>query len=129
MNKKRKINPILIILCAALALAAATFAVVLMRGYRYNTLANGAKFIGESKNGQPVSGTIRYQNGAEAELDFYNRTIKYQNGDVYVGDISGGCREGRGTMTFSATGDVYEGDFKNDAITGSGKYTYANGDV
>ena len=129
MKTNRKINPLAVIFAVACLMVAITVLIIFIIGYRYTTLANGAKFIGKSENGQPVSGTIKYQTGTEAELDFFNKTIKYSNGDVYVGDISGGLRDGKGRMEFSATGDVYEGDFKNDEITGYGTFTYAQGDV
>lgn len=129
MKTKRKINPILVILIAAVVMVIITIAIILLMGGRFTTLANGAKFLGEAENGQPVSGTIKYQDDTEAMLDFYNRTIQYANGDIYVGEIVGGCRHGYGVMSFSATGDVYEGYFQNDAITGTGTFKYANGDI
>ncbi len=129
MNMQRKVNPILVILIAALILVAITFAVVLFMGGRYTTLPNGAKFLGKSENGQPVSGTIKYQDGTEAQLDYYNRTITYANGDIYLGEINLGCRHGHGIMSSSATGDIYEGYFQTDAMTGNGTFKYSNGDV
>lgn len=125
----KKTNPILIILIAAVVLVAITLGVILLMGGRYTTLPNGAKFLGEAENGQPVSGTIKYQNDTEATLDYYNRTINYANGDVYIGEIVNGCRHGHGIMSYSATGDIYEGYFQNDEITGTGVFKYANGDI
>ena len=125
---KRKVNPILVILIAAVVLVIITALVVLIMGGRFTTLDNGAKFLGKSESGQPVSGTIKYQNGTKALLDYYNRTITYDNGDVYEGEIVGGCRHGYGVISFSATGDVYEGYFQNDEITtvanNNGKFKY-----
>ncbi|MBR6563624.1 MAG: hypothetical protein IKK70_06785 [Clostridia bacterium] len=130
MKTQGKINPILVILIAALLVSAITLLIVYLSGGRYNpSLPNGAKFLGKSENGQPVSGTIRYQDDTEAELDFYNRTIRYANGDVYIGEISNGCRHGHGIMSFASTGDVYEGYFQNDQITGTGTFKYSNGDL
>ena len=126
---KRKANPILLILIAAVIMVAITFAVIYFSGGRFTTLANGAKFLGEWENGQPVTGTIKYQNDTEATIDFFNKTITYSNGDVYVGDITNGLRHGHGVMSFAATGDIYEGDFNNDEITGNGVFNYFNGDV
>lgn len=126
---KRKTNPILLILIAAAFMVAVTVAVIYMSGGRFVTLSNGAKFLGEWENDQPVSGTIKYQNDTEAMLDFFNRTITYSNGDVYVGEIVDGCRHGHGVMSFAATGDIYEGYFQNDEITGTGIFKYSNGDV
>lgn len=129
MATKRKANPILIILIAAVVMVIITVAIILLWGGRFTTLPNGAKFLGEAENGQPVSGTIKYQNGTEATLDYYQRTINYENGDIYIGEIVNGCRHGHGIMSYAATGDVYEGYFQNDEITGSGTFKYANGDV
>ena len=129
MNSNRKANPILIILIAAIILGIITVAIVLFFGGRFTTLDNGAKFLGKSENGQPVSGTIKYQNGTEALLDYYNRTITYSNGDIYTGEIVDGCRHGHGVMAFSATGDIYEGYFQKDEITGTGIFKYSNGDI
>ena len=126
---KHKSNPIILILIAAVIMVAITVAVIYLSGGRFLTLSNGAKFLGEWENDQPVSGTIKYQNDTEATLDFFNRTITYSNGDVYVGEIVGGCRHGHGVMSFAATGDIYEGTFQNDEITGNGVFKYSNGDV
>ncbi len=129
MNRRRKTNPLVIILIAAVVMVLITIGVIFILGGRFTTLDNGAKFLGEYESGQPVSGTIKYQNGTEATLDFFTKTITYDNGDIYVGDIKDGLRDGHGVMTFSATGDVYEGTFSKDEITGSGVFKYANGDV
>ncbi|MBR5746687.1 MAG: hypothetical protein IKX92_05470, partial [Clostridia bacterium] len=129
MKKKKKTNPIIVILAIAIVMVLITIGVVLMLGYRFKTLPNGAKFIGKSENGQPVAGTIKYQDGNESELDYYARTIRYANGDIYIGDIVNGCRDGTGIMQFSVTGDVYEGEFHTDEITGNGVFKYAQGDV
>ena len=59
------------------------------------------------------------------------RTIKYKNGDVYVGYTVGLFkpeRWGEGTMTY-ARGGVYKGEWRNNVRHGKGTYTYANGDV
>ena len=126
---RTKTNPIVLILIAAVVMVAITVGIVYMMGGRFVTLSNGAKFLGEWDNDQPISGTIKYQNDTEATLDYFNRTINYANGDVYVGEIVGGCRHGHGVMSFAATGDIYEGYFQNDEITGIGVFKYSNGDV
>lgn len=129
MNRKRKINPIVLILVAATILVALTLLIVYLVGGRFTTLPNGTKFIGEYKDGQPYSGTLKQQNGTEATLNKETNTITYSNGDIYTGDIINGLRHGNGTMTFVATGDVYVGTFKEDQISGKGVFKYANGDV
>ena len=132
MNSKRRANPILVILIVAVAMVGVTFlGIRLFKGIKVfpTTLSNGAKFLGEWEGDQPISGTIKYQDDNEATLDYFSKTITYANGDIYVGDIVGGCKNGRGIMTYSATGDVYEGEFANDEITGSGVFKYSNGDL
>ncbi len=128
MNSK-KVNPILVILIAAVTLVLITVLIVFLMGYRYTTLPNGAKFLGKWESGQPVSGTIKYQNGTEAEIDYYASTLTFSNGDIYEGTLNVGCREGVGVMKYFATGDVYEGDFLKDEMTGNCTYRYANGDI
>ena len=48
------------------------------------------------------------------------QTIHYENGDVYVGNLENGKKEGYGTYKTS-NGIYYEGYFKNDEKHGSGK--------
>ena len=123
----RRRNPLKVAIVLAIVLVLVTVAVVLLVGYRY-TSDEGVKFMGKSENGQPMSGTINYPDGSSATLDYLNRTIRYDNGDVYVGEIKGIERNGTGRMSFAATGDVYEGSFLNDKMTGTCVMYYANGD-
>ncbi len=130
MNRKRKVNPIIIIMIASLAAVLLTVLFIYMFGGRYTTLENGDKYVGEvDENGEPTSGVIKKQDGTEATIDKANNTITYNNGDKYVGEIKNGMRDGNGIMTFSATGDIYEGQFEKDVITGKGIMKYANGDL
>ena len=124
----RRRNPLYAAIAIAIILLVITIVAVLIAGYRYTT-DDGIKFVGKSENGQPISGTINYPDGSSAIMDYLNKTIRYDNGDIYVGDISGVNRNGMGKMTFAATGDVYEGMFLDDKMTGTGKMTYANGDI
>ena len=55
------------------------------------------------------------------------KTIKYDDGGVYVGECDKKIKQGVGTMFF-ATGDVYIGQWESDAISGEGSMIYANGD-
>ncbi len=89
---------------------------------------NGIKFIGELKDGQPISGTVSYPDGNKGNLDKANNTISFDNGDVYTGDIDYLCRHGEGVMVY-ANGDRYEGEWKDDVINGVGTMYFANGDV
>lgn len=129
MNSTRKRNPIIIIFIAAVIALGVTLTVVLLMGGRYITLPNGAKFLGEWENGQPTIGKIQYPNGTTAEYNFYEKTIKYDNGDLYVGELDNCYREGNGTMSYYATGDIYEGEFYQNDISGKGVFKYSNGDV
>ena len=57
------------------------------------------------------------------------KTIKYPNGDVYIGEVNNGNkRHGKGKMTYKRAGMVYEGEWKNGLYYGKGKKTYGNGD-
>lgn len=56
------------------------------------------------------------------------KTIKYDDGGVYVGECDKKIKQGVGTMFF-ATGDVYIGQWESDVISGQGSIIYANGTV
>merc|ERR1719261_988004 len=51
-------------------------------------------------------------------------TLRYANGDLYIGDWHDGQRSGHGTLN-KANGDCYEGYWLNDQREGSGSYFYA----
>ena len=51
--------------------------------------------------------------------------IRYNNGDIYKGQIKNGIREGLGTCYF-ANKDIYEGMWKNDKMECVGKYIFAD---
>ena len=55
------------------------------------------------------------------------KTIDYQNGGKYVGEVQNDKRNGQGTYTF-ASGNKYVGAWKDGKQNGQGTYTYANGD-
>ena len=61
-----------------------------------------------------------------------NKEIKYDNGEIYIGDILKGLKHGKGIMYYNRKGENeimrYEGDFKNDIKEGKGIYYYNNGD-
>ena len=52
--------------------------------------------------------------------------IKYENSDVYDGEIKGGIANGCGKIKYE-NGDVYEGEFKDGELNGQGKFISANG--
>ena len=51
--------------------------------------------------------------------------IRYENGDIYKGQIKNGKREGLGTCYFGNK-DIYEGMWKNDKMDCVGKYIFAD---
>ncbi len=121
-------RPAFTIFLIALILVLITIAAVMIIGYRYQS-NNGIKFVGKSENGQPLYGTLNYPNGEKATFDFINKTITFENGDLYTGDLKGLYRDGKGIMYYAATGDRYEGEFQNDELTGEGIYYYSNNDI
>lgn len=55
---------------------------------------------------------------------FYGQTtIKYSNGDMYVGALSEGLKSGEGTYTW-ANGAHYVGNWQNDMMNGTGTYYF-----
>lgn len=66
---------------------------------------------------QPVQPLVPPRQVAGAE----KKTITYQDGSVYTGDVLDGKRVGWGKYTFS--GGVYEGEWANDVFHGHGKLT------
>ncbi len=55
-----------------------------------------------------------------------NGTMKYANGETYIGYFKGGFRDGFGTYTWS-NGTKYEGVWLADKMDGVGKIYFANG--
>eukprot|EP00984_Skeletonema_dohrnii_P002245 scaffold786_cov91-Skeletonema_dohrnii-CCMP3373.AAC.3 len=65
--------------------------------------------------------------GAEGASMAMKKTIKYHNGDTYIGQVdSSGRKNGQGILRM-ANGDVYKGQFKDGMLHGEGKYTWAEG--
>ncbi len=54
-------------------------------------------------------------------------TIKYTNGEKYIGNIVNGYRDGFGEYFFN-DGDRYSGNWKSNKFDGDATYYYANGD-
>lgn len=76
-----------------------------------NTMPNGAKYIGEWKNGKPEGrGTLISPYGVQ----------------YYVGEFKDGKENGQGKLTLS-DGGKYEGEFKNDMPDGHGTLSIADG--
>jgi clan AA aspartic protease (TIGR02281 family) len=55
------------------------------------------------------------------------QTERFANGDLYVGQMASGLREGRGTYTWS-DGRRYVGGFRAGLPDGQGTYSYPNGE-
>ena len=51
---------------------------------------------------------------------------KYKNGNLYIGELKGDLKDGRGKLVFNG-GDIYEGEWKNDKQHGRGKMIWSNG--
>jgi hypothetical protein len=58
-------------------------------------------------------------------IEFALQTIKYANGDEYIGYMQGGCRHGYGEIRY-ANGDSYKGEHKQGMVEGQGTYIWAN---
>ena len=56
-----------------------------------------------------------------------NRTVIYDNGDKYVGDLKNGLKNGKGIYYYK-NGNRYEGDWKDDKREGRGIFYFVNGD-
>ncbi|MBQ8288124.1 MAG: hypothetical protein IJX76_05050 [Clostridia bacterium] len=131
------------ILITALVAVVVVAGVLLSSGLRYQTYPTSEhgdiKFLGEVRNGVPISGTVYYSDGTTAEVsngkkadgahepETWQLTLTYSNGDVYEGECVYFLRHGQGKMTY-AGGDVYEGEFIFDVMEGEGTYTYLSGD-
>ena len=70
---------------------------------------------------------LRIISGIFCSADMFakDKTKKYKNGDVYVGEIVKGMPEGKGTMTY-ANGNVYTGNWHKGDPDGQGTMTYAD---
>ena len=75
-----------------------------------NNLLDGAKYVGEWKNGK--------RNG--------QGTFTFPDGEKYVGEFKDGKRNGQGTYTFP-DGKKYVGEFKDGEYNGQGTFTSLDG--
>ena len=131
-RRKTTKNPFAAIILVALVIIAVVGIILYAIGCRYISDA-GVKFIGFVKDGQPVKGTVKYQNGLSGELtkqaDSAFGRIVYSTGDVYEGEIKGILRHGEGTITIKSTDEVCKGSFVNDKLTGYVECVSPNGAV
>lgn len=72
--------------------------------------------------------TVDAREMQKASVQSVTERIRYENGDVYEGEVQDGQPHGKGKYVY-ANGDVYEGDFSAGVGEGKGRYAYANGDV
>ena len=79
--------------------------------------------------GSVSSTTALYEGPHNAKGERHGKgTMKWANGDVYVGEFYQGSRQGAGTLHF-ADGSEYVGDWWNNYMHGSGTRRFLNGDV
>ena len=76
------------------------------------------------------SGDTRYQGlfvREEGQVVSGNGRVEWANGDVYVGTLVRGRRQGQGELVW-ANGQRYKGDWVDDRPSGRGQLRFANGD-
>ena len=102
-------------------------------GQGTKTWANGEKYQGHWKNGEPdgqgthtYASSNKYQGGWKNGLKNGQGTFTFANGDIYQGQWKNDKKDGQGTYTW-ANGEKYQGKYKKDKIDGWGTLTYANG--
>lgn len=91
-----------------------------------NDKVHEVKFVGRVVDGVPVSGRLYYYDGRKGKLDAEAKTIEMNNGEKYVGALSGYLPHGKGILT-KADGSVLEGDFYEGYCTGNAIISYKNG--
>ena len=82
---------------------------------------SSAQYFGIFMSGSMFSYSLRCflnssfdeQSGIKRGTLYARGEQRYENGDVYTGELKGGLRHGRGKYT-CANGDVYEGGFADD---------------
>jgi len=77
-------------------------------------------------NNTTSSNTYNNPNFINNNAGFEKKTITYDNGNRYVGQMKDGKKCGKGIMTTS-DGDKFEGEFKEDKRNGKGVLTHPNG--
>ena len=138
IKNMKKFNPtyyLLAIAGAAILLVSILILSIHISGFRYAKYEVGdiaVKFLGKvDSDGNYVSGDIYYLDGLTAEYSYdvatKKATIKYSNGDLYVGKTEKFLRHGEGRMEFS-NGNIYVGNFDYDKINGEGTFYYIGGD-
>ncbi len=102
-------------------------------GYGTCVFSNGAKYVGEFKDGKlQGKGIFYYTDGNKYIGDWIDQRrsgkgrMIYTNGDEYFGQFQNNRVEGYGTMNY-ANGNKYVGNWKNDRPVGQGTYSFADG--
>lgn len=105
-------------------------------GQQTNILPNGARYVGEMKDGKPNGqGTLTYQDSftwCSHVGEFRNGkpngqgSESYRNGDKYIGEFKDGKRSGQGTYTCQ-DGTTYVGEWRDDEANGQGTLTWSEG--
>jgi len=57
-----------------------------------------------------------------------HRTLRYDNGTKYIGELKAGIKSGHGAYTW-ADGTKYVGEWKDDKPNGQGTHTFADGRI
>lgn len=85
----------------------------------------------EERNTNMRNLSFKQQNLKMSEIAAFNndaQKIIYEDGTVYIGDVTDNMKHGRGKL-MDPKGDTYEGDFEEDKIQGKGKFTGADGTI
>ncbi len=77
-----------------------------------------------------TKGGLKYDGDISALVSTGKATITYPSGNVYVGELSAGQRQGNGKYTWKdssgATTAYYDGSWKLDKMNGKGEYHYSS---
>ena len=91
-------------------------------------------FEGRWKEGRKEQGTLKYENGDSYIGTFTEDGMKdcgvfsYSNGDEYSGAFLNGARE-MGLCVYKSTGNVYKGSYQDGLPHGSGELVTTEGDI
>lgn len=77
-----------------------------------------------------TKGGLKYDGDFSALISTGSATITYPSGNVYVGELSAGQRQGKGMYTWKdrsgTTTAYYDGNWELDSMNGQGEYHYSN---
>lgn len=100
-----------------------------------NILYNGTTYVPIRKVAELLGKTVVWDSASKTasikDIAVYTgpkqETIRYDNGDLYIGQTKDGMLHGYGKYTW-AEGDYYEGEWFKGNRTGNGTYIWPNGD-